>query len=201
MKIKRFTIFILLVMMAFSLAACGTNTQKNNTSENTPSSQTQEEMDTSDFEEASDSKNDTADLSDNEESSDSGNDKTDSTILTQELTMKINETEVIVSWEDNESVAALNEMCKKSPLTIQMSMYGGFEQVGSIGKSLPRSDKQMTTTAGDIVLYSGSNIVVFYGSNSWSYTKLGRITDKSAAQLREMLSNGNVTITIEAKEK
>jgi len=112
------------------------------------------------------------------------------------LQMKIGEALVEVEWEDNGSVEALKELCRETPLTIQMSMYGGFEQVGSIGQSLPREDSQTTTQAGDIVLYSGNQIVVFYGSNSWAYTRLGHITDKSAADLEELLGNGDVTITI-----
>ena len=112
------------------------------------------------------------------------------------LQMTIGETPVEVAWEDNESVEALKGLCQDGPLTIEMSMYGGFEQVGSIGQSLPRADVQMTTQAGDIVLYSGNQMVVFYGSNSWSYTKLGRIGGKSAQELAELLGSGDVTITI-----
>ena len=112
------------------------------------------------------------------------------------LQMKIGDTEVVVDWEDNESVEALKELCRDKSLTIQMSMYGGFEQVGSIGQSLPRNDRQTTTQAGDIVLYSGSQIVVFYGSNSWAYTRLGHITDKSPQEMAELLGSGDVTITI-----
>ena len=112
------------------------------------------------------------------------------------LTMKIGSTTVTVDWEDNESVAALRELVKDKPLTVQMSMYGGFEQVGSLGTSLPRNDSQTTTAAGDIVLYSGNQIVVFYGSNSWAYTRLGHVTDKTAAEMAELLDNGNVTIEI-----
>ena len=67
--------------------------------------------------------------------------------------------------------------------------------MGSIGQSIARDDKQTTTSAGDIVLYSGNQIVVFYGSNSWAYTRLGKITDKSASQMKELLGNGDVTIT------
>ena len=77
-----------------------------------------------------------------------------------------------------------------------MSMYGGFEQVGPLGTSLPRDDRQTTNEAGDIVLYSGNQIVVFYGSNSWAYTRLGKITDKTASEMADLLGNGNVTITI-----
>ena len=114
------------------------------------------------------------------------------------MQMKIGGTDVKVTWEDNESVAALKELARDG-LRIQMSMYGGFEQVGSIGKSLPREDSQTTTHAGDIVLYSGNQLVVFYGSNSWAYTRLGKIADKSASELRELLGNGDVTITLTLK--
>lgn len=112
------------------------------------------------------------------------------------LILKINDTPVAVQWEENESVAALMELVREAPLVISMSMYGGFEQVGSIGQNLPRNDVQTVTEAGDIVLYSGSQIVVFYGSNSWAYTKLGRITDKSASEMTDLLGNEDVTITI-----
>ena len=76
-----------------------------------------------------------------------------------------------------------------------MSIYGGFEQVGSIGQSIARNDKQTTTESGDIVLYSGNQIVVFYGSNSWDYTRLGHV-DLSQEEMTDLLGNGNVTITI-----
>ena len=116
----------------------------------------------------------------------------------KEMQLKIGGTTVSVEWEQNESVEALKALVTDKPLTIQMSMYGGFEQVGSIGQSLPRSDQQTATTSGDIVLYSGNQIVVFYGSNSWAYTRLGRITDQSSEQLKTLLGNGDVVITLSA---
>ena len=112
------------------------------------------------------------------------------------LQMMIGDTPVSVIWEDNEAVEALKELCRNAPLTISMSMYGGFEQVGSLGAALPRNDTQTTTSAGDIVLYSGDQIVVFYGSNSWAYTRLGHITDKTQQELTQLLSNGDITITL-----
>ena len=112
------------------------------------------------------------------------------------LQMKIDDTYVEVRWEDNASVDALKELCKESEFKIQMSMYGGFEQVGYIGQDLPRDDVQTTTSYGDIVLYSGNNIVVFYGSNSWAYTRLGNIENMDQDQLRDLLSNGDVIITL-----
>lgn len=110
--------------------------------------------------------------------------------------MTINNTPVKVEWENNETVASLKAAVKSKPLTIQMSMYGGFEQVGSLGMSLPRNDTRITTSPGDVILYSGNQMVVFYGSNTWAYTRLGHITDKTPAELAQLLSNGNVTITL-----
>ena len=112
------------------------------------------------------------------------------------MIMMIDGTKVNVEWEDNQAVERLRDMAEDGDITIQMSMYGGFEQVGSIGQSLPRDDKQTTTTSGDIVLYSGNQMVVFYGSNSWSYTRLGHISDKDEAEMADLLSQGDVTITI-----
>ena len=116
------------------------------------------------------------------------------------LQMKIADTVVEVAWEDNESVEALRKLCEEEPLTIEMSMYGGFEQVGSIGSNLPRNDVETTTSAGDIVLYSGNKMVVFYGSNSWAYTRLGHITDQDEAGMAQLLSNGDVTITVSLED-
>lgn len=116
------------------------------------------------------------------------------------LRMMIGNTAVAVDWENNESVEALKAQCENEPLVIQMSMYGGFEQVGPIGSRLPSNDAQTTTSAGDIVLYSSNQIVVFYGSNSWAYTKLGHITDQDASGMAGLLSNGNVTITISMED-
>ena len=110
-----------------------------------------------------------------------------------EMKLWIGETEVPVTWEENDSVEAVRELL---PLTIQMSPYGGFEQVGPIGQSVTKNDKQTTTHPGDIVLYSGNQIVVFYGSNSWAYTRLGHI-DLTREELTELLGNEAVTLKLE----
>ena len=122
--------------------------------------------------------------------------------LTEEdMRLRINDVTVNVEWEENDSVAALRDLVMARPLTVQMSPYGGFEQVGFLGTSLPRNDVQTTTQAGDIVLYSGSNIVIFYGSNSWAYTRLGHIEGLSTGELTELLSGSDVRISITHEER
>ena len=110
------------------------------------------------------------------------------------MIMKIGNKALDVTWEDNASVEDLKKLAA-SDLTIKMSMYGGFEQVGSIGQAITRDDKQTTTKPGDIVLYSGDQIVMFYGSNSWSYTRLGKI-NLTEKELKDLLGNSDVTITL-----
>ena len=116
-------------------------------------------------------------------------------IVVDELLLSVGDKNLSVEWEDNESVDALKDLAG-SGMKINMAMYGGFEQVGSIGTSLPRNDSQMTTSPGDIVLYSGNQIVIFYGSNSWAYTRLGKITGLNEKELEDTFGNGDVTICL-----
>ena len=114
-------------------------------------------------------------------------------ILEEEIMkLEIDENVLDVSWNNNASVTALNEI---KPLTINMHLYGGFEQVGSIGRSIVSDDKEITTKPGDIVLYSSDQIVVFFGTNTWSYTKLGHI-NLSDSELNTLLNKSNVTLKI-----
>lgn len=114
----------------------------------------------------------------------------------KEMKLRINDTEVSVAWEENEAVEALLESVREEPLSIRMTMYGGFEQVGPLGFSLPSNDVETATDAGDIVLYTGNMIVIFYGTNSWAYTRLGHVTDRSREEMTDLLSNGDVTLTL-----
>lgn len=112
-----------------------------------------------------------------------------------EMKLYINDQEIPVIWEDNETVSELMEQAADSDITVQMSMYSDNEQVGPLGKDYTRDDKQTTTHNGDIVLYSGNQIVVFYGSNSWAYTRLGKM-DISQDQVNELLGNGDVVLKL-----
>ena len=116
-----------------------------------------------------------------------------------DMKLKIGDTEVPVIWEENESVDALKALAAEGPLTIHMSMYGGFEQVGPIVQDIVSNDQQTTTQAGDIVLYSGDQIVAFYGSNSWAYTRLGH-ADLSQKEMEDLLGNGDVIMTLQMED-
>ena len=117
-------------------------------------------------------------------------------IETGEAVMRlfIGEVEVPVTWEDNGSVQELMDML---PMTIQMTTYSSFEQVGPIPHiaAITSQDEEITTEPGDIVLYRSNQIVIFYGSNTWAYTRLGHV-ELDQSELEELLGNGDVEITI-----
>lgn len=108
--------------------------------------------------------------------------------------VKINDEIFDVELENNSATEELIKELKKGNITVNASEYGGFEKVGDLGFSLPTSDENIGTNPGDIVLYQGDKISLFYGSHSWSYTKLGRIDNVDPDQLREILGSGDVTL-------
>ena len=112
------------------------------------------------------------------------------------LMLSIDGTPVTVQWEDNETVSELLTAAQNGAIEVSASRYGGFEQVGSLPQSFSRNDVQTTTQPGDIVLYSGDQLVVFFGSNAWSYTRLGHINGLSADELTGMLDQDTVTLEL-----
>ena len=198
---KRLIVLFAMSLLPLGLTGCGVS--EGSDGNGTVLMDTSVQTGIKDEAESDDQEIDRADLAEEADDSESAriSDAGETDVISEEenseMVITIGDTPVQVVWEDNESVEALKELLSDSPLTIQMSMYGGFEQVGSIGQSLPRNDAQITTKAGDIVLYSGNQMVVFYGSNSWAYTMLGHISDKNEEELTELLGNGDVTITIE----
>ena len=112
------------------------------------------------------------------------------------MNIKIGDTVLTATLVQNSSVDALKEALSKSPITVNMRDYGSMEKVGSLGMDLPKNDQQITTEAGDIILFQGSMFVIYYAPNSWNFTRLGKINNVTAEELREILGEGNVTITL-----
>ena len=118
---------------------------------------------------------------------------------TQEATkmnLQIGDTTLTATLADNSSARALAELLKKGPLTLSLEDYAGMEKVGPLGTALPQNNERMVTAPGDIILYQGSSFVIYYGTNSWSLTRLGHIDDADEDQLCELLGDGAVTVTL-----
>lgn len=117
----------------------------------------------------------------------------DTTVDTHTFYLTVEGVTFPATFADNQGAEALADLLTDGPLTLSLEDYGGFEKVGSLGQSLPTSNTHITTQSGDIVLYQGKQIVLFYGSNAWSYTRLGQVTDLTGWQ--EALGHGDVTVT------
>lgn len=120
--------------------------------------------------------------------------KEDTTVDTHTFYLTVEGVTFPATFADNQGAEALADLLTDGPLTLSLEDYGGFEKVGSLGQSLPTNNTHIITQSGDIVLYQGNQIVLFYGSNAWSYTRLGQVTDLTGWQ--EALGHGDVTVTL-----
>ena len=111
------------------------------------------------------------------------------------MRLLINGREIAVAWEDNAAVTLLKDLVSREDITISMTDYGGFQKVGMLGWSIPSAASTVTAEAGDIVLYSGNQVFILYGSSEWMYTRLGKITGVGGDGLQDLLGSGDVTIT------
>ena len=116
------------------------------------------------------------------------------------MTITANGHTMTATMHGNDATEALRQRLDDGGLTLRLSDYGDFEKVGALGFTLPRSDSRTTTQPGDIVLYQGNQIVIFYGSNTWGYTRLGHIDNATAEGLRQPLGEGDVTVTLALPE-
>ena len=112
------------------------------------------------------------------------------------LNLTINGTTLTATLADNSSAQALRELLANGPITVDMRDYGSMEKVGSLETSLPTNNEQINTQAGDIILYQGNQITIYYDTNSWSLTRLGKINNITAQELRELLGSGEVSVTL-----
>ena len=118
------------------------------------------------------------------------------TIMDHSMKITIGETTLTATLEDNSSAEALVAKLKEGDLTLDLSDYGNMEKVGGLGFSLPRNDQQIRTQAGDLILYQGDAFVIYYDTNSWNFTRLGKIDDVTGEELKEILGNGDVTVVL-----
>lgn len=112
------------------------------------------------------------------------------------LKISVNGTELTATLEDNSSAQALTELLKQGNITVDMSDYGNFEKVGNLPQSLPKNDEKITTVPGDIILYQGNKITIYYDENTWNFTKLGHIDNITQEELKEILGDDDVTVTL-----
>lgn len=177
---KKLLILLCTMVVSFSLIACGGSSKQAQPPISTQESYGAESASQSDASEA-----------ESAQRTDIQNETEENTVM--QMNVQVGNAVFSATLEKNEAASAFVEMMQENPVVLKMSDYSGFEKVGPLGTSLPASNSQTTTNAGDIVLYNGDQIVIFYGSNSWSYTRLGHIDDLTGWE--EALGSGDVTVT------
>lgn len=95
---------------------------------------------------------------------------------------------------DNTSAKAFISLLEKGDITVDMHDYGNFEKIGPLGSSLPTNDEKITTEPGDVILYQGDQITIYYDTNTWNFTRLGKVLNLSQDILKEALGEGDVRI-------
>lgn len=121
---------------------------------------------------------------------------TEDQIKTNSMNITIGDRVLTATLVDNSSAQALIDALSEGPIVVDMRDYGNMEKVGSLGRDFPRNDERITTEPGDIILFQGSALVIYYAPNTWSFTRLGKIDNVTREELLDILGKGNVTVTL-----
>ena len=178
---KRLIITFLLLTFVFGLIACS---GKSNNTLNAESKST-------------------ASISNNENKSGKSKDEENGIDNNKKEEMKMNISvnghTLNANFADTKAAKELYELIKNEPLTLTLNEYGSFEKVGKLPQSFTKNDEQINAQPGDILLYQGNQMTIFYGENSWSYTRLGKIENITAEEIAEIFGDGDITVTISAE--
>ena len=126
--------------------------------------------------------------------------QTNTEIPMDKLLITINGKTLTADFADNSSAKALADILAKSSITYQADDYGNFEKVGDLGQSFPKNDENITTEPGDIILYQGHNLCIYYAQNTWSFTRIAKIKGISKDELKEFLGEGEITVTLSVEK-
>lgn len=190
MKQKIF-ILLLVIFLLPGLAACSSqNPMDGQTSESIGEGESEEIQSASSIEDLT-VKTDKSPNGDKQQNNPQEEDKVDQ----NQFYITAGETVFTAVFSDNSSAEAFKKLLAEEPLTVDMHDYGSFEKVGEIGDTLPRNDEQITTEPGDVILYLGTSITIYYDTNSWNFTRLGKIQNAAKEDLLAAFGDGNVTVT------
>lgn len=194
------TVITLVLALVMILSACGQTTPENTNKSSKTQTQsgnnptTQPAKPTNDGTTSKETAQPTKSKSEDEQWYDTlplNNEKND-----KKLKISVNGTELTATFADSTAAKELAEKLKSEPVTVKLNEYGGFEKVGKLPWSLTKTDESIVTESGDIMLYQGNQMTIFYNSNSWSYTKLGHIDNIAGEELAKLFGEGNITVTL-----
>lgn len=172
--------------------ACGNSREKSNSGIKQETSVSESALSDAEPEEAK--KSEIGAVQTEVQSTESMQDSTEQEVT--EMKIQVGDTIFTATLAGNSSVDALKELMEDGPLTLNMNDYAGMEKGADLGVTLPQNNEQMNTQAGDIILYQGRTFVIYYDTNSWSLTPIGKIDNVDAKRLRAALGTGDVTVTL-----
>ena len=189
---------VLLASVLFTITACGNSEEKRNVNAEPEISMSQPDPNSEEVEEY-ESKTETVQKSETQtevQPTEAVRDNAEQEVTDMKMKVQVGESVFTATLAENSSVDALRELMADEPLTLNMSDYANMEKTADLGVTLPQNNEQMNTQAGDIILYQGRTLTIYYDTNSWSLTPIGKIDDVDAEELREALGTGDVTVTL-----
>ena len=189
---------VLLASVLFTITACGNSEEKRNVNAEPEISMSQPDPNSEEVEEY-ESKTETVQKSETQtevQPTEAARDNAEQEVTDMKMKVQVGENVFTATLADNSSVDALKELMGDEPLTLNMSDYANMEKGADLGVTLPQNNEQMNTQAGDIILYQGRTFVIYYDTNSWSLTPIGKIDNVDAEELREALGTDDVTVTL-----
>lgn len=197
---KRTILLVLTLFTTLSVTSCGDNRQAGTQPSHEPSQMQQAQSVQQQAQQAtaqiSQTQQESAQMSQTTAQTQSEQEKSDIKSEAGTMNIKVGDTVLTATLENNSSAEGLKNLLTNGPLTINMSDYANMEKVGPIGTNLPRNDQNTVTSAGDLILYLGSSFVIYYDTNEWNFTRLGRINNVNQEELKRLLGDGNVTVTL-----
>lgn len=190
---KRTILLVLTLFTTLSVTSCGDNRQAGTQPSHEPPQMQQAQQATAQI---SQTQQESAQMSQATAQTQSEQEKSDIKSEAGTMNIKVGDTVLTAALENNSSAEGLKNLLANGPLTINMSDYANMEKVGPIGTNLPRNDQNTVTSAGDLILYLGSSFVIYYDTNEWNFTRLGRINNVNQEELKRLLGDGNVTVTL-----
>lgn len=188
---KKLICTTLLLMLLLSITACGNSKEEPNPGEEQETGMS--EMMGTDVNVPAESETEIVEIT---ETSGTTQENTEAEVTEMKLKIQVGDTVFTATLAENSSVDALKELMAEGPLTLNMSDYANMEKGADLGVTLPQNNEQMDTRAGDIILYQGRTFVIYYDTNSWSLTPIGKMDDVDEGELRAALGAGDVTVTL-----
>lgn len=193
---KKRTCMALIFVLLFTGTACGTNREKSETDMEQKACVSESVLPDAESEEAKGTELQAEAAQTEIQPTESAQESTEQEVTEMKMKIQVGDTVFTAALAENSSVDALKELMADGPLTLDMSDYAGMEKGADLGVTLPQNNEPMNTQAGDIILYQGRTFVIYYDTNSWSLTPIGKIDNVDAESLKAALGTGDVTVTL-----